>query len=357
MAADEELDLSPLVLQEEPRADDTRDWRIIANAISTKGREQQVILFISVLLSVFFFVLLLHALTTKSTGFIPVAFIQLMHAILLFVVLVMDYYSTLGPDDRHTYGYARSTIICSFAVSLAIILYAFSLLLEALKKFLGDSMDYPSDPPSLLTVIPHILGLVIYACAALLLRSHASNPTQSRFPHLHAAFLVFASGAMHSLAHLAASLVPFLVLPEEVTKQAPPLFHGLVALFIIERAKLLLWPSFLVLMQATPEKLLEVIDPRSGETVLDRMIREASHFEGVLECKSGHFWSLTFTEFIGSLHIRAKNDANEQHIIMQAHSKFDPVVSNFTAQVEKDHWDRLGRSSSGALDEAELGQI
>jgi zinc transporter 6 len=351
MTTDEELDLSPLVLQEEGSPSETRDWRVIVNSISSKGREQQVILFHSLVLSVFFVVLLLHALATKSTGFIPVAFIQLMHAILLFVVLVMDYCSALGPDERHTYGYARSTIICSFAVSLAIILYAFSLLLEALKKFLGDSLDYPSDPPSLATIIPHMLGLIIYVSAAILLRNHASNPTQSRVPHLHAAFLVFTSGTMHSLAHLAASLVPFLVLPEEVTKQAPPLFHGLVALFIIDRAKLLLWPSFLVLMQATPEKLLEVIDPRSGETVIDRMIREASHLEGVLECKSGHFWSLTFTDYIGSLHIRAKNDANEQHIIMQAHSKFDPIICNFTAQVEKDHWDRLERSSSGALDD------
>jgi Co/Zn/Cd efflux system component len=159
---------------------------------------------------------------------------------------------------------------------------------------------------------------------------------------------------MHSLAHFAAGIVPFLSLPKEVTGQAAPLFHGLVALFIIDRAKILLWPSFLVLMQATPEELLEVLDPRSGETVIDRMIREASHFEGVLECKSAHFWGLTFTDYVGSLHIRAKNDANEQHIIAQAHAKFDPVLVNFTAQVEKDHWDRLGNLTVPPLSESEL---
>ena len=81
------------------------------------------------------------------------------------------------------------------------------------------------------------------------------------------------------------------------------------------------------------------------------MIREVSHFEGVLECKSPHFWGLTFVDFVGSLHIRAKNDANEQQIIAQAHAKFDPIISNFTAQVEKDHWDRIIQSSSVANEE------
>jgi cation diffusion facilitator family transporter len=344
MNEDEELDFSPLSPAEDPPPE-TKDWRLILNSISSKGRDQQVILVIASVLFVFFVVLLFHALFSKSTGLISIAFIQLMHAILLLITLFTDYYLVMGPDETHTYGYARATIVCSFTVSLSVILFAFSLLLEGLKKFLSETLDANPELPSLATIIPHFIGVIIYSVSLLMLRHHSSNPVRSPVPHLHAAFLVFASGAMHSLAHFAASLVPFLVLPKEVTGQAGPLFHGLVALFIIDRAKGLLWSAFLVLMQATPEKLLEVIDPRSGETVIDRMIREASHFEGVLECKSAHFWGLTFTDYVGSLHIRAKNDANEQHIIAQAHSKFDPLVMHFTAQVEKDHWDRLGTSA------------
>jgi hypothetical protein len=72
---------------------------------------------------------------------------------------------------------------------------------------------------------------------------------------------------MHSLAHFAASIVSFLLLPNEVIGQTAPLFDGLVALFILDRVKVPLWPSFLVLMQATPEKLL-----RQDSTIRDQGI-------------------------------------------------------------------------------------
>ncbi|OHT06078.1 cation diffusion facilitator family transporter containing protein [Tritrichomonas foetus] len=353
MNEDEELDISPLVLQDsEDQPTQSKDWRFIVKAISSKGRDQKIIFLNSLFFAIFFIILLFHSIITKSTVYVPIAFIQLMHSVLLFITLITDYYSTVGPDERHTYGYARSTVVCSFAVSLAIILFAFSLLLEALKNFLSSSSDNLEDGPSLSHAGPHLIAFFVYSFSCFLFRRYSSNPSQSKVPHLHAAFLVFISGTMHSLAHFAACLVPFLALPSEVTDQAAPLFHGLVALFVIDRARFLITPAFLVLMQATPEKLLEVIDPRIGETVIDRMIREASHFEGVLECKSAHFWGLTFTDYVGSLHIRAKNDANEQHIIAQAHAKFDPVVFHFTAQVEKDHWDRLG-SSTNQLGEEE----
>ena len=344
---DEELDISPLVLQEEQEiSNQKKGLRHVIRVISVKGNDQKIMFLNSLFFCIFFIALLFHAIFTKTTVFVPIAFIQLMHSVLLFVTLITDYFSSFGPDEQHTYGYSRTMIVCTFAVSLTIILFAFSLLLEALKSFLSSKTQTMTEEPSLSHAGPHFIALLVYSLSCFLFRRYSSNPTQSKVPHLHAAFLVFVSGAMHSLAHLAACFVPFLSLPSEVTEQAAPLFHGLVALFVIDRARLLITPAFLVLMQATPEKLLEVIDTRIGETVIDRMIREASHFEGVLECKSAHFWGLTFTDYVGSLHIRAKNDANEQHIIAQAHAKFDPVVIHFTAQVEKDHWDRLGSSDN-----------
>ena len=343
MNEDDELDISPLVLQEsEDKPTEPKNWKYIINDISSKGRDQKILFVNSLFFALFFFILLIHAFITKCIVYVPIAFNQLMHSALLLIVLVSDYYSTIGPDEQYTYGYSRITIVCSFFVSLAIILFAFSLLLEAITNFLSHSSDYYAESPSISHAGPHLISFFLYSLSCFLFRKYLVNPSQSKVPHFHSAFLVFVSGSMHSLAHLAACLVPFLSLPSEVTYQAAPLFHGLVALFVIDRARLLIIPSFLVLMQATPEKLLDVIDPRIGETVIDRMIREASHFEGVLECKSAHFWGLTFTDYVGSLHIRAKNDANEQHIINQTHAKFDQIVSHFTVQVEKDHWDRLG---------------
>ena len=338
-----------LVLQEaDPKPRQKTDVRTVFNIISSRGPEQKSIFIVSILLFVYFVVLLLQSIFTKSTAFVPIAFIQLIHFALYSVILLTDYYTTLSADECHTYGYARSMIVCSFAVSLTIILFACSLLLEALKDFLSSSAPDASltvAHPTFSAIGPHFLAFLIYSVSAFFLKHYHGNPSQSKTPHFHAAFLIALSGAMHSVAHFAASLLPFPSIPAAVSDQAVPLFHGLVALFIIDKAKTLLIPSFLVLMQATPEKLLEVTDPTVGETYIDRMVREVSHFEGVLECKAPHFWGLTFTDYVGSLHIRAKNDANEQHIIAQAHAKFDPVVTHFTAQVEKDHWDTSVRDN------------
>jgi Co/Zn/Cd efflux system component len=316
--------------------------KTIISLVSSRGTEQKAIFLASILLFVFFAVLIIQSIIKKSTHFVSIAFIELMHFALFSVVLLSDYCTTLSANEYHTYGYARTTIVCSFAVSLMTILFAFSLLIEALKDFLSSSapdLALTVEHPSFTATGPHALALIIYLAVLFVLRQYSSKPNQSKTPHFHAAFLIATSGATHSLVHLIESILPFPSIPETVCEQAVPLLHGLAALFIIDQAKKIILPTFLVLMQATPEKLLEITDHSIGETYIDRMVRDVSRIEGVLECKAPHFWGLTFTEYVGSLHIRARNDANEQHIIAQAHAKFDPVVAHFTVQVEKDYWD------------------
>lgn len=338
-----------IVLQDsESKPQPKASIRGIINTVSSRGPEQRTIFISSILLFVFFAVLIIQSIIKKSTAFVPIAFIELMHFALFSIILATDYYTTLSADEYHTYGYARTMIVCCFAVSLMIILFSCSLLLEALKDFLSSSAPDAAltvEHPSFTATGPHALALIIYLVIIFLLREYSSKPNQSKTPHFHAAFLVAVSGAAHSVSHLVASILPFPSIPETICEQAVPLFHGLVALFIIDQAKKILLPSFLVLMQATPEKLLEITDHSIGETYVDRMVRDVSRVEGVLECKAPHFWGLTFTEYVGSLHIRARNDANEQHIIAKAHEKFDPVVAHFTAQVEKDHWDTSNRDN------------
>ncbi|EAY01254.1 cation diffusion facilitator family transporter containing protein [Trichomonas vaginalis G3] len=336
-------------LQEEPpKPRQQTDIRGAVSLVSSRGFEQKGIFIISVFLFAFFSVLLAQSILTKSTVFVQIAFIQLLHFALYAIILLTDYYTTLPPDECHTYGYARSMIVCCFSVSLTVILFACSLLLDSLKEFLSSvapdaslSVEHPSFSP----VMPNIFALIAYGISALLLSQYRSNPSQSKYPHFHAAFLVAISGILHSLSKLVTAFLPFPSVPEHVSEQAIPLLNGLIALFIIDRARELLVPSFFVLMQATPEKLLEITDYSISETFIDKMVREVSHFEGVLDCKAPHFWGLTFTDYVGSLHIRAKNDANEQHIIQQAHAKFDPIVGHFTAQVDKDHWDTTVRDN------------
>ena len=329
---------TPLNLQEEENNNNNNhtNWKQVINFISSRGKDQRSIFISALLLIVYFLILIFHGLFSKTPFYIPVAFIQLMHSLLLFLCLVADYFSNFGPDETHTYGCVRSSIICSFGISLTIILFACSLLLESFKRFLVVSYQSEVGIPSLSAAIPHLVALIIYGFGGFLLRHFSNQISQSSSPQLNSGFLIMFSGFMHSLAHFAVGFLPYLMLSDDIIEQAQPLFHGLVSLFIINRAKEIIVPSFFILMQATPDKLLEIFDNRSNETFLDHIIQEISLIDGIKEIKKMHFWSLTFTELVGSLHVTAKNDVNEQLITNQVHSQFDPIIGNFTVQVEKD---------------------
>jgi hypothetical protein len=60
------------------------------------------------------------------------------------------------------------------------------------------------------------------------------------------------------------------------------------------------------LLQTTPASI------RDG---LEKCLREASTVEGVLELSGEHFWTQAPGIFVGSLHARVRQDANEQQVL------------------------------------------
>ena len=335
------MDNEPSLLKPTESEINATNWKQVINFISTRGNDQRCIFISCLLLIAYFLILIFHGIFSKTSFYIPVAFVQLMHSLLFFICLVGDYFSTLGPDETHPYGYARSSIICCFGISLTIILFSCSLLLEAFIRFMTISSQPLITIPSLTASIPHLVALLIYGCAGLFLFHHSNNINQSSTPQLNSAFLIIFSGFFHSFAHSIVGIFPYLTISDDIIEQAQPLFHGIVSLFIIDKAKTIIVPSFFILMKATPDKLLEVIDIYSGQTILEKLLREISHIEGVLELKKIHFWSLTFTELVGKVHLRVKKDANEQNIITKLHSKFDHLIGNFTVKLEKDQAESL----------------
>ena len=66
---------------------------------------------------------------------------------------------------------------------------------------------------------------------------------------------------------------------------------------------------------------------------IDKALRSASTFEGVLEIQKEHFWSLGFHEVVGSVHVRVRRDANEQLVLAHVTNKLLPLVQKLTIQV------------------------
>lgn len=82
-----------------------------------------------------------------------------------------------------------------------------------------------------------------------------------------------------------------------------------------------------VLLHVTPEHL---------QAKLDRCVRDISFYDGVLECRSAHWWMQAPGNTIGTLHIRLRADANEQDVTAHIHNLLRPHVSQLTVQIEKD---------------------
>uniref|UniRef100_A0A673XTY4 Solute carrier family 30 member 6 n=1 Tax=Salmo trutta TaxID=8032 RepID=A0A673XTY4_SALTR len=86
-----------------------------------------------------------------------------------------------------------------------------------------------------------------------------------------------------------------------------------------------------VLLQTTPSHVI-------GQ--LDKLLREVSTLEGVLEVRNEHFWTVGFGSLAGSVHVRIRRDANEQMVLAHVTNRLFPLVSTLTVQIFKDDWIR-----------------
>lgn len=101
-----------------------------------------------------------------------------------------------------------------------------------------------------------------------------------------------------------------------------------------------------ILLQTTPSHIL---------SQLDKLIREASTLDGVLEFRNECFWTLSFGVLAGSVQVRVRRDADEQLVLAHVFNRLSILVRVLTVQIFKDDWTRgsafavLGSSPFGPL--------
>ncbi|KAL5008541.1 hypothetical protein ScPMuIL_014122 [Solemya velum] len=86
-----------------------------------------------------------------------------------------------------------------------------------------------------------------------------------------------------------------------------------------------------ILLQTSPSHIL-------GQ--LDKVLREASTLDGVLEFRHEHFWTLSFGTLVGSVQVRVRRDADEQMVLAHVYSRLSNLVPILTIQIFKDDWNR-----------------
>nr|KAG5710762.1 hypothetical protein BaRGS_035164 [Batillaria attramentaria] len=59
---------------------------------------------------------------------------------------------------------------------------------------------------------------------------------------------------------------------------------------------------------------------------LDKLLREASTLDGVLEFRHEHFWTLSFGTLAGSVQVRVRRDADEQLVLAHVFNRLSNLV-------------------------------
>jgi cobalt-zinc-cadmium efflux system protein len=110
------------------------------------------------------------------------------------------YAGTLRPDDRHTYGWQRASILASFANALLLLVALGALILEAIQR-----LGAPQAFDSLTVIVVAGLGVAINGATALLFMSGRERDLNRRGAFLHMAadalvsFTVVAAAAVYHL--------------------------------------------------------------------------------------------------------------------------------------------------------------
>ena len=86
-----------------------------------------------------------------------------------------------------------------------------------------------------------------------------------------------------------------------------------------------------ILFQTMPKAMIN-----AGQ--IDKCLREAATFDGVLEFRREHFWSQSYDQVVGSLHVRIRRDANEQVVLRHVTQSLSRYVSDLTVHIFKDDW-------------------
>jgi cation diffusion facilitator family transporter len=246
----------------------------------------------------------------------------------LFIVLNSSLLSKKPPNFRFSYGYDRYEVLLGFSLGIFMLFVSLFIYWEAFER-LFESVDpgFSSSTLIFLALLQLLLNLAGYTFFKRYAQSRAVK--ESRYSREEGNSI---------LQHITVDAVgtALIVASAWISSNASAwtLFDSVVAGLIMGAVlKREVIPS----CQEGGRQLLQTT-PASIRDGLEKCLREASTVEGVLELKGEHFWTQAPGLFVGSLHARVRQDANEQQVLAKISNIFSHLVTHLTVQIDKDDW-------------------
>ncbi|ELR58338.1 Zinc transporter 6, partial [Bos mutus] len=266
---------------------------------------------------------------------------------LLITCLVSYWVMMRKPSPAYSFGFERLEVLAVFASTVLAQLGALFILKESAERFLeqpeihtgrllvGTFVALSFNLFTMLSIRNKPFAYVSEAASTSWLQEHVADLSRSLcgiIPGLSSIFLPRMNPfVLIDLAGAFALCITYMLI--EINNYFAVDTASAIAIALMTFGTM--YPmsvySGKVLLQTTPPHVI-------GQ--LDKLIREVSTLDGVLEVRNEHFWTLGFGSLAGSVHVRIRRDANEQMVLAHVTNRLYTLVSTLTVQIFKDDWIR-----------------
>uniref|UniRef100_A0A669DSJ3 Solute carrier family 30 member 6 n=1 Tax=Oreochromis niloticus TaxID=8128 RepID=A0A669DSJ3_ORENI len=286
----------------------------------------------------------------------------------LITCLISSWVTMKKPSQVYSFGFERLEVLAVFASTVLVQLGALFILKESVERFMeqpevhtgrllvGTFVALFFNLLTLLSVRNKPFAYVSEAASSSWLQEHVADLSRSLcgivpglssvlLPRMNPFVLINMAGAL-SLC------ITYMLIEINNYNAVDTASAVAIALMTFGTMYPMSVYSGKVLLQTTPSHII-------GQ--LDKLLREVSTLDGVLEVRNEHFWTVGFGCLAGSAHVRIRRDANEQLVLAHVTNRLLPLVSTLTVQIFKDDWSRplltgaLSSSSSSSPAASPLG--
>jgi divalent metal cation (Fe/Co/Zn/Cd) transporter len=290
----------------------------------------------------FMFVEIIGGYFTNSLGLISDAGHMFFDNASLFIGLYASYMSRWRSDSVFTYGYSRYEVLAGFVNAVFLVFIGVSVVVEGVSR-LWQPPDIHTEhllPISIAGLGVNIIGLIFFHDVA---HAHGhggggdegghSDCDGGHHGHSHGGganenmmgvYLHVLADALGSIGVIISSLM----IKYWGWKLADPIASIIISGLILA--------SVIPLLNVTVGPLLQRV-PEGSEGKLRAACATLAKSPDIARIENVHFWKLRGETTVGTLHVIARKEADEQRVLRRVQAQFKSLgVSQLTAQIERD---------------------
>ncbi|XP_059163784.1 zinc transporter 6-A-like [Physella acuta] len=301
-------------------------------------------------------ILLYWCHSTNSMALTAFSFLMIFDILSLLTCLLSVWVQAQQPSSVYSFGYERFEVLAVFACTMLAQLGAFFIIKESIECLL-----FPPEVHTGRLLVGTAFGLIVHLSVIYAVRNRAFNHVidasssswlQEHVTDMSESLCLFVPGlsklllprinpfSLIGFACSVALLVTYFLIDTHQYYLADP--WAAIAIAFMTFGTMFPMSAYTgkILLQTTPSHIL-------GQ--LDKVLREASTLDGVLEFRHEHFWTLSFGTLAGSVQVRVRRDADEQLVLAHVYNRLNNLVSRLTIQIFKDDWSRSSAYTTAAL--------